>query len=78
MLSRFNFKDIDVITDIGTIALISFGNFATTQINRSNDIILFKITLTKITMPIFINKISIIFFKTTLNKVSNAKIYMDN
>ena len=78
MLSGFNFKDIDVITDIGTIALISSGNFATTQINRSNDIILFKITLTKITMPIFINKISIIFFKVTLTKVSNAKIYMDN
>ena len=76
MLSGFNFKDIDVITDIGTIALISF--LATTQINRSNDIILFKITLTKITMPIFINKISIIFFKTTLTKVANAKIYMDN
>ena len=35
--SRCNFNDIDVITDIGTIGIISFGNFATTQINRNND-----------------------------------------
>ena len=29
---RCNFNDIDVITDIGTIGTICFGNFATTQI----------------------------------------------
>ena len=31
--SQCNFNDIDVITDIGTIGTIFFGNFATTQIN---------------------------------------------
>ena len=52
-----DFNNIDVIIDIGTIGTISFGNFAATQINRSKDnFILFKITLTKIIMPIFINK----------------------
>ena len=37
MLSQCHFNDIDVITDMGTIAAISIGNFATTQINRNND-----------------------------------------
>ena len=37
MLSRCNINNIDVITDIGTIATNSFGNFATTQMNRNND-----------------------------------------
>ena len=37
MLSRCNFNDIDVITDIGTIGTISFGNFATTQIIWNKD-----------------------------------------
>ena len=37
MLSRCNFNDIDVITDFGTIGIISFGNIATMQINRNND-----------------------------------------
>ena len=37
MLSRCNFNDIDVITDIGTIGTISFGNFATTQIIMNKD-----------------------------------------
>ena len=37
MLSRCHFNDIDVITDMGTIATISIGNFATPQINRNND-----------------------------------------
>ena len=37
-MSRHNFNDIDVITDIGTVGTISFGNFAPTQIimNRDN------------------------------------------
>ena len=34
MLSRCNFNDIDVITDIG---IRSLGNFAIMQINRNND-----------------------------------------
>ena len=37
MLSCCNFKDIDVITDFGTIGTIFFGNIATMQINRNND-----------------------------------------
>ena len=37
MLSQCHFNDIDVIIDMGTIAAISIGNFATTQINRNND-----------------------------------------
>ena len=37
VMSRCNFNDIDVITDIGTIGTISFGNFATTQINMNKD-----------------------------------------
>ena len=37
VLSQCNFNNIDVITDIGTIGTISFGNFATTQINRNKD-----------------------------------------
>ena len=53
-MSPCNFNSIDVITDIGTTGTISFGNFATTQINII--FIFFKITLTKIIMPIFINK----------------------
>ena len=36
-LSCCNFKDIDVITDFGTIRTISFGNIAIMQINRNND-----------------------------------------
>ena len=36
MLSQCNFNEIDVITDIGTIGTMSFGNFATMQINRNN------------------------------------------
>ena len=36
----------------------------------------FRIALTNIIMPIFINKIIYIFFKVTLTKVSNANIYM--
>ena len=35
--ARFNFNDIDVITDIGTIGTVSFGNFATTQIIMNKD-----------------------------------------
>ena len=34
VLSRCNFNDIDVVTDIETT---SFGNFAATQINMSED-----------------------------------------
>ena len=37
MLSRSNFNNIDVITDIGIIGTISLGKFATTQINRNED-----------------------------------------
>ena len=37
MLSCCNFKDIDVITDIGTIGTMSFGDIAIMQINRNND-----------------------------------------
>ena len=37
VLSRCNFKDIDVVTDTGTIRTIFFGNFATTQINMNKD-----------------------------------------
>ena len=37
MLSRCNFNDIDVITDFGTIEIVSFGNITTMQINRNND-----------------------------------------
>ena len=37
VMSRCNFKDIDVITDIGTIGTMYFRNFATTKINRNND-----------------------------------------
>ena len=37
MLSRCSFNDIDVITDFGTIGIMSFGNIARMQINRNND-----------------------------------------
>ena len=37
MLSRCSFNDIEVITNFGTIETISFGSFATMQINRNND-----------------------------------------
>ena len=37
MLNRWNFNNIDVITDIGTIGTICFGNFATTQIIMNKD-----------------------------------------
>ena len=37
MPSLYNFNYIDVITDFGTTATISFGNIATIQINRNND-----------------------------------------
>ena len=37
MLSYCNFNDIDVITDFGTIGIISCRNIATMQINRNND-----------------------------------------
>ena len=37
MLSQCNFNYIDLINDIETIRTISFGKFATTQINRNND-----------------------------------------
>ena len=36
-MSRCNFKDVDVITDIGTIGTIFFGNFGTTQMNMYKD-----------------------------------------
>ena len=41
MLSCFNFNDIEVITDFGTIGTVSFGNITTIQINRNNDNIYF-------------------------------------
>ena len=41
MLSRRNFIDIDVITDIGTIGTISYGNFATMQMIMNKDNICF-------------------------------------
>ena len=75
MLGWCNFNDIDVITDIGTIGNISFGNFAITQIIMNKDLyfylikIVSKKTLTKIIMSIFINKNNVyIFFKVTLTK----------
>ena len=37
VLSRCDFNNIDVITDIGTIGTNSLGIFATTQLNRSKD-----------------------------------------
>ena len=37
MLSCCNFNDNDVITDIGTIGTLSFGDIARMQINRNND-----------------------------------------
>ena len=37
MLSRCNFNNIDVITDIGTVGNIFFGNFATTQMIMNKD-----------------------------------------
>ena len=36
-MSRCNFNDIDVITNIGTTGTISFRNFATTQIIMNKD-----------------------------------------
>ena len=37
MLSCYNFSDIDVINDFGTVGTMSFGNIARLQINRNND-----------------------------------------
>ena len=37
MLSYYNFSDIDIITDFGTIGTMSFGNTAKMQMNRNND-----------------------------------------
>ena len=37
MLSCCNFNDIDIITGIGTIGTMYFGNFATTQINMNKE-----------------------------------------
>ena len=79
MLSQCHFNDIDVITDMGTIAAISIGNFATTQINRNNDnFYIFQNNTNKDYNANIYKKKSVIFFKITLTKVSNAKIYMYN
>ena len=37
MLGRYNFNDINVIIDFGTIGTISCRNIAIMQINRNND-----------------------------------------
>ena len=64
VVSRSNFNDIRVITVIGTFGTTSFGNFGTTQIKGIKILfIFFKITLTKIIMPIFINKNNIHLFQ---------------
>ena len=42
MLSRYNFQDIDVITDIKAIGTISAGNFTTTQIIMNMNFCLFQ------------------------------------
>ena len=61
VLSQCNFNDINVITDIGTIGNISFGNFATIQIVMNKDnFYLFKITLMQI-------------FMCTNNSISHSK-----
>ena len=61
MLSQCNFNEIDVITDIGTIGTMFFGNFATMQINRNN---LFKV-----------NFFNTFFLQNNTNKDYNANIY---
>ena len=76
MLSQCNFNYIDLINDIETIRTISFGKFATTQINRNNDnFFFFKIAITKIIMSIFVNKIDT-YLRQNKNKVCNASIYL--
>ena len=76
MLSQCNFNYIDVINDIETIRTISFGKFATTQINRNNDnFFFFKIAITKIIMSIFVNKIDT-YLRQNKTKVCNASIYL--
>ena len=48
---------------------MSFGNFATAQINRYKDNFYFlKRTLTKIIMPIFINKNNIYLLQNKTNQ----------
>ena len=78
MLSQCNFNDIDVITDIGTVATISFGNFATMQINmnKCNFYLLQNDTKKDYNVNIYKQKIIYIFFKIALTKVSNANIYI--
>ena len=76
MLSQCNFNYIDLINDIETITTISFGKFATTQINRNNDnFFFFKIAITKIIVSIFVNKIDI-YLRQNKTKVCNANIYL--
>ena len=76
MLSQCNFNYIDLINDIETIRTISFGKFATTQINRNNDnFFFFKIAITKIIMSIFVNKIDT-YLRQNKTKVCNASIYL--
>ena len=71
MLSGCNFNDIDVITDIWTIGAISFGNFATMQMNRNNDKIYILQSNTN-------KDYNANIFKITLTEVSNANVYMYN
>ena len=71
MPSCCSLNDIDVITDFGTIGTISFGNFATMQINRNNDKIYILQNNTN-------KDYNASIFKITLTKVSNANVYMYN
>ena len=82
-IERALFKSLDpplAITDIGTIGTISFGNFATTQINMNIKIIFifFKITQTKVSNAnIYTYKRLYISFKIRLNKrFSKHKAYI--
>ena len=58
-LSRCNFDDIEPITDIGTIGIISFENFATTQIITNKDT----------------NKDNFYLLQNNTNKEYNVNIY---
>ena len=65
VVNRCNFNNNDLITDIGTIGTISFGNFATMQINMNKD----KTTLTKVFKAnIYTYRQFHISFKIIINK----------
>ena len=75
-MSCFNFNDIDVITDFGTIGTVSFGNITTIQINRNNDNIYFLQNNMNRDYNTNITKNNTYLLQNHTNQNSNANAYM--